>query len=223
MGEVVGEILPLALGVAISPVPVMAAILMLLSPRAKVTGVAFLGGWVAGVVVAATAFTLLSSLLPEGDPDASRPVQGVIKLALGVLLIVLAVKQWRGRPAAGAEPDLPKWMSAVDTFTPVKGLGFGFLLSALNPKNLILAAGAGVAIGAGELSTTQTILALAIFTAIAAATVAIPVLAYLTAADRVAAPLESLHAWLIRESSTVMAVLLLVIGVVMLGKGIESF
>ncbi|MEV0288295.1 GAP family protein [Kribbella sp. NPDC050820] len=223
MGEVVGEILPLGLGVAISPIPVIAAILMLLSPRAKVTGVAFLVGWVAGILVAVTVFTLLSSLLPEGDPDASRPVQGVIKLALGVLLIALAVKQWRARPDAGDEPELPKWMSAVDTFTPVKGLGFGFLLSALNPKNLILAAGAGVAIGAGYLSTAETILAIAIFTVIAAATVAIPVVAYLTAANRVAGPLESLHTWLVRESSTVMAVLLLVIGVVMLGKGIESF
>ena len=145
MGGVIGEILPLALGVAISPIPVIAAILMLLSPRAGSTSIGFLAGWVAGIVVAATAFTLLSALLPETDSDASKPVLGTIKLVLGALLILLAVREWRGRPRTDAEPALPKWMSAIDTLTPVKGLGLGFLLSALNPKNLIMAAGAGLA------------------------------------------------------------------------------
>src|SRR5215213_11714701 len=98
MNVVIGEILPLALGVAISPVPVMAAILMLLSSNAKGTSVGFLLGWVAGIVVAVTAFTLLASVLPEQDADASNPTAGWIKIGLGVLLLLMAVKQWRGRP-----------------------------------------------------------------------------------------------------------------------------
>jgi hypothetical protein len=65
MNGVIGEILPLALGVAISPVPIIAAILMLLSPKAKGTSVGFLGGWVLGIVVAVVPFTLLASVLPE--------------------------------------------------------------------------------------------------------------------------------------------------------------
>jgi threonine/homoserine/homoserine lactone efflux protein len=223
MGGVIGEILPLALGVAISPIPIIAAILMLLSPNAKTTGVGFLVGWIAGVIVAVTAFTLLSALLPEDDSDASNPVKGTIRLVLGALLILLAAKQWRGRPRGEAEPGLPKWMSAIDTLTPVKGLGLGFALSALNPKNLIMAAGAGIAIGAGDLATGQTIAVIAVFTVIAASTVAVPVIAYLAAADRMAEPLEKLRGWLVRENPVVMAVLLLVIGVVLIGKGIGSF
>jgi threonine/homoserine/homoserine lactone efflux protein len=223
MGGVAGEILPLALGVAISPIPVIAAILMLLSPNARTTGVGFLVGWIAGVVIAVTAFTLLSALLPEDDPDASNPVKGTIRIALGVLLLLLAAKQWRARPHDQAEPELPKWMSAIDTLTPVKGLGLGVLLSALNPKNLIMAAGAGLAIGGSDLGTGQTVIAIVIFTVIAASTVAVPVIAYLAAADRMAQPLESLRAWLVRENTVVMAVLLLVIGVAVIGKGIGSF
>ncbi|RZU11242.1 Sap-like sulfolipid-1-addressing protein [Kribbella rubisoli] len=223
MGGVLGEILPLALGVAISPIPIIAAILMLLSPNAKTTGVGFLGGWIAGIVVAIVSFTLLSAALPEDDSDASRPIQGTIRLALGILLILLAAKQWRGRPHGQAAPELPKWMSAIDTLTPVKGIGLGLLLSALNPKNLIMAAGAGIAIGAGGIDTTQTVVVIAVYTAIAAATVALPVIADLAAADRMAQPLETLREWLVRENTVVMAVLLLVIGVVMIGKGIGSF
>ena len=147
---VIGEILPLALGVTISPVPIIAAILMLLSPRAKSTGVGFMLGWIAGIVVAVTAFTLLSSVLPENDPDAANPTAGWIKIGLGALLLLMAVKQWRGRPAAGEQPALPGWMKAIDTMTPVKSVGLGFLLSALNPKNLIMAAGAGVIIGGAD-------------------------------------------------------------------------
>ena len=71
MGTAVGEILPLAVGIAISPIPIIAAILMLLSPQAKGTSVGFLIGWVAGVVTAVVLFTLLSSVLPE-DPAKAR-------------------------------------------------------------------------------------------------------------------------------------------------------
>ncbi|MFG1622619.1 GAP family protein [Kribbella sp. NPDC049227] len=223
MGGVIGEILPLALGVAISPIPIIAAILMLLSPNAQKTSVGFLVGWIAGIVVATVAFTLLSAVLPEKDPNASNPVQGTIKIVLGVLLILLAAKQWRGRPRGQMAPELPKWMSAIDTMTPVKGLGLGFLLSALNPKNLIMAAGAGIVIGGGNLSNGQTVVVIVVFTAIAACSVAVPVIAYLAAADRMAHPLESLRTWLVRENAVVMAVLLLVIGVVMIGKGIGNF
>ena len=72
MGSVIGEILPLAVGIAISPIPIIAAILMLLSPRAKTTSVGFLLGWLAGIVIAIALFTLLSSVLPKQDPPARR-------------------------------------------------------------------------------------------------------------------------------------------------------
>jgi threonine/homoserine/homoserine lactone efflux protein len=116
-------------------------------------------------------------------------------------------------------------MKAIDTMTAVKGAGLGFLLSALNPKNLIMAAGAGLIIGGTDasLDTRSQVLAIAIFTVIAAASVAVPVIAYLVASDRMGGPLESMHQWLVKENATVMAVLLLVIGVTMVGKGLGSF
>lgn len=223
MNEVIGQILPLALGVAISPIPIIAAILMLLSPRARATSVGFLAGWVLGIAVAVTVFTLLSSLLPGPDSDASKPVQGTIKIVLGLLLIAVGAKQWQGRPRGEAAPAMPKWMSAIDTLTAVKSFGLGFLLSAVNPKNLIMAIGAGVFIGGGALYTSADIITIVVFTVIAASTVAIPVVAYLAAADRMSAPLEALHQWLLHENAVVMAVLLAVIGVVMIGKGVGSF
>ncbi|NLP84650.1 GAP family protein [Microbacterium sp. CFH 90308] len=223
MGSVIGDILPLALGVAISPVPIIAAILMLLSPRARATGTGFLLGWVIGIVVAVTVFTLLSSVLPMGDEDASQPIKGVVQLALGVLLLLLALRQWRGRPKPGQEPALPKWMQAIDTITFPKALGLGFLLSAVNPKNLLLAASAGVTVGAAALDGGSTALVIAVFTLIGASTVLVPVVGYLVAADKLRGPLDALRGWLAKENAVIMAVLLLVIGVAVIGKGIGSF
>jgi threonine/homoserine/homoserine lactone efflux protein len=225
MNVVIGEILPLALGIAVSPIPIIAAILMLLSPKAKGTSVGFLLGWVAGIVVAVTVFTLLASVLPENDDDASNPTAGWIKIALGVLLLLMAVKQWRGRPTGDQQPELPGWMKAIDTMTAAKGAGLGFLLSAVNPKNLLMAAGAGVIIGgtAAGLDTGEEAVAIAVFTVIAAASVAVPVVGFLVASEKMSGPLESMHQWLVKENAVVMAVLLLVIGVAMVGKGIGSF
>ncbi|KAF2420849.1 GAP family protein [Microbacterium sp. B35-30] len=223
MGAVIGDILTLALGVAISPIPIIAAILMLLSPKARVTGTGFLLGWVLGIVVAVTVFTLLSSILPAEEEDASQPIKGVIQLVLGALLLLLAVRQWRGRPKAGEEPAMPKWMQAIDTITFPKALGLGFLLSAVNPKNLLLAASAGVTIGAAGLDAGSIVVVIAVFTLIAASTVLVPVVGYLLAADKLRGPLDALRGWLAKENAVIMAVLLLVIGVAIIGKGIGSF
>ncbi len=223
MAPVIGDVLPLALGIAISPIPIIAAILMLLSPKAKGTSVGFLIGWVLGIVVAVVVFTLLASVIPEQDPDAAKPISGVIKIVLGVGLLLLAAREWRSRPKPGEEPKLPKWMAAIDQMTAGRGFVLGFLLSAVNPKNLLMAIAAGVIIGTGGLTVGEGAVVILVFVLIAASTVAVPVVAYLVASKRMAAPLEALRGWLVQNNATVMALLLLVIGVVVIGKGIGSF
>jgi hypothetical protein len=223
MGDVFGEILTYALGIAISPIPIIAVILLLMSPKARGTSVGFLLGWLVGIIVATAVFTALSSIIPQQGGDGSNPVGGVIKLVLGLLLLVLAFAQWRKRPKDGEEAPLPKWMAAIDTLTAAKGFGLGFLLSAVNPKNLIMGAAAGQVIGAAALTFGQIVLAIGIFVLIAGSTVLLPVLAFLIAGDRARAPLAAMRVWLVANNATIMAILLLVIGVALIGKGIGSF
>ncbi|HEX3207222.1 MAG TPA: GAP family protein, partial [Propionibacteriaceae bacterium] len=223
VGSVIGEILPLAVGIAISPIPIIAAILMLLSPKAKTTSIGFLLGWLAGIVIAIVLFTVLSSVLPQQDASGSSPVAGAIKIILGVLLLFLAAKQWRGRPAEGEHAAMPKWMSAIDSMTAAKGLGLGFLLSAVNPKNLLLAISAGLIIGGANLSLGDTTVVIVVFVLLAGCTVLVPVIGYLIASARMAGPLDSLRGWLVDNNATIMAILLLVIGVAVIGKGIANF
>lgn len=221
MGQIVGDVLPLALGIAISPIPIIATILMLLSPRARSTSLGFLVGWLSGIIVAVVVFTLLSAIIPSEQSDTARTVTGVIKIVLGVLLLFLAVKQWRGRPQGDSEVVLPKWMTAIDSMSAGRAAILAFLLAAINPKNLLLAASAGVTLGFAETAST-TVTATVVFVVMAASTVAAPVIAYLVASTKLAGPLESLRVWLMHNNATIMSVLLLVMGVTVLGKGIGA-
>ena len=220
MGAVIGDLLPLAVGVAISPLPIIAVILMLLSDKATATSTGFLLGWVAGIV--AVTVVVLALVGQAGDSAAGEPstLSSVLKLVFGALLLLLAVRQWRGRPKEGESGSMPKWMDAISSFTLGRALVLGFLLSGINPKNLLLCLGAGTTIGAAHLPAGQVVVATAVFVVLASSTVAVPVLGYLAARDRMAAPLDRLRAWLTQNNAAVMAVLLVVLGTALLGKGI---
>lgn len=220
MGQVVGDLLPLAVGVAVSPVPIIAVILMLLAPKAGGTSAGFLTGWLIGIVVACAVFLLLAGTLDLGTSTEPSTAASWVKLVLGVLALLLGVRQWTSRPRGDGEPTMPKWMAAVDSFTAVKATGLGFLLSAVNPKNLLMCAAAGSSIAAGSLSDAQDVWTVVVFTVIAGSTVALPVIAYALARDRMAGPLDELKAWLTVHNAAVMSVLLLVIGAVLVGKGL---
>lgn len=218
----IGDTLALAVGIAISPIPIIAAILMLLSPHAKQISPAFLIGWVVGVLAVTSIFVALGGAADSSD-DESKPVLGIIKLALGALLILLAVKQFRSRPKPGETAEMPSWMNAIDAMPPAKALGMGALLSGVNPKNLLLAASAGVVISGSGLGTAESIVAIIVFAIIASVTVGVPIIGYLLAPERFGHPLEVTRVWLEQNNATVMAVLLFVLGFSVIGKGLGSF
>jgi threonine/homoserine/homoserine lactone efflux protein len=220
MGSVIGDLLPLALGVAISPIPIIAVILMLFAPRARTTSFGFMAGWIAGILIAVIVFVVIAANTGMGTTGNPSTSSLWVKLLIGLALIALAAREWRSRPQHDVPAVLPKWMSAVDSFTPAKAAGLGFALAAVNPKNLAMAIAAGISIAGGHLSTGGDIVAILVFTLLACTTVAIPVIAYAADADRMREPLDRLKFWLEANNAAVMSVLLLVIGTVLFGKGL---
>ena len=136
------------------------------------------------------------------------------------LLIVAAAGQWRKRPKPGEEAKMPGWMTKIDTVKPGAAIGLGLLLSSVNPKNLLLIGGAAVTVAEAELGSTDTAVAVGVFTLIGACSVAIPTLGYLILGARTQPALDGAKAWLSSNNTAVMAVLLLVIGASLFGKGI---
>ena len=222
MGTAIGELLPLAIAIAISVTTIITTVFMLLSPKAKSKTVGLLVGCLVGVGGAVAAFTLLADLLPTQSSGGASPMAAVMKMVIGILLVVLAMRQWRERPATGDRAELPRWMAGVDSMTPFRALVLGVLLSAVVPKNLLIALSAGLIVGEAGFSGGQTAVVIVLFTAIATSTVAVPVVAHLVASARMRGPFERLREWLVENNVTIMVVVLLVIGVVMIGNGIAS-
>lgn len=218
MGGVIGQTLPLAVGIALSPMPIIAVILVLLSARARSNGLGFLFGWIGGVIIIVTVMTLASGLLHGGERTTPTWADWV-KIVLGVLLLVRGAGRWRSRSEA---QDMPTWMKAIDDFHFGKSLGAGALLSAANPKNLILGVGAGLVIGGAGLRPGGVIVVIIVFTAIASVTVGIPVIGFLAAGGRLQGTLGDAKAWLQLHHRAVMAVLVIILAFVLIGKGIEG-
>jgi threonine/homoserine/homoserine lactone efflux protein len=222
VAKAIGEVLPYALGAAISVVPIIAIILMLVTPRAKTNGTAFATGYVAGLALVGAIALLVAG---GGDySSGSGPTQtaSIIKLVLGALLLLAAVAQWRKRPREGETAEMPKWMGTIDEFTVGRSLAVGIALSALNPKNLAMSLAAGVAIAQAGVSTGQEITVLAGYVLLGSATVLGPVVVYLFMRERAGQILGHWRVWLAANNAVVTSVLLLVFAFVLVGQGISG-
>lgn len=215
------DLLPAAVGIALSPLPVVAVILMLFSARAKANGISFVAGWAAGLLVVGGAFLLLGggSAGTASDPSQSSLV---IQVLLGVLLLAAALKQWRSFHAPTAGPDMPAWMRTIDDFSAGKAFGVAALLSGANPKNLALNAAGVLVITQAGMSSTQEWTALVVFVVLSSLTVALPVLYYFVGGDKAKARLDSWKIWLTANNAAVMAVVLLIFGVKLLVAGAQG-
>lgn len=218
LSYVLGQVLPLAVGVALSPLPVIAIVLLAMSPRGRTSGPAFVVGRmlalaiVSGVVIAADVLYAIA----EG---ARLPA--IVKLVLGVAIFGLGVTKWRPKPK-GVEPELPAWMSALESMSAGRGLGLGVLVTVANPKELALILAVGLTVGGASLAVLDEVLLAVAFVFVASLTILAPVVAVLVAPKRVAPLLERLRAWLTQNHSVVMGILLVVIGAVVAGDAISD-
>ena len=222
MNQAIGQLLPFAVGVGLSPIPIIAIVLMLATPRARVNGPAFLLGWVAGLSLVGGVVLLVAGSIDATGDDGPATWVSVLKLVLGALLLALGVKQWRGRPRDDAEAALPNWMTTIDHFGPGKALGFGALLSGANPKNLLLTIGAAAAIAGTGIEPGQETIALAVFVVTGTIGVGGPVIVYFALGERSRTLLDGLKSWMAANNAVIMAVLILVIGAKLFGDGISG-
>jgi threonine/homoserine/homoserine lactone efflux protein len=222
MAEAIGQVLSLGVGVALSPVPIIAVVLMLGTPRGRVNGPAFVLGWIVGLSVVGTIVLVVAG--GAGANEGAEPATwvDVLKIVLGVLLALVAVRQWRGRPREGAAGELPKWMRAIDTFTPGRSFAIAAALSGVNPKNLLLTVGAAAAIAQTGADTADQAIALAVFIAVGTLGPGLPVAIYFVLGARARRILDELKLWMAGHNAAIMAVLCLVIGAKLIGDGITG-
>lgn len=222
MGEAIGQVLSLGVGVSLSPVPIIAVVLMLGTPRARVNGPAFVLGWVLGLSVVGTAALLVASGADASERGEPATWVSIVEVVVGGLLVLLAGRQWHGRPRGGAEAELPAWMRTIDGFRPAKAAGLAMLLAGINPKNLLLTVAAAAAIAQTGDDAGGQALALAVFVLVGTLGPGLPVAIYLVLGARAERTLAEIKGWMVAHNAAIMAVLCLVIGAKIAGDGISG-
>ena len=211
------ELMPLALVVALSPLSVIPAVLVLHTPRPRPAGVGLLAGWMCGLATLTIAFVGLSDLFGGGLDRP--PWASWLRIALGLALIVVGVWRWLTRHRSAHSPA---WLRTISTITPARAGGAGAVLAVINPKVLFVCLASGLELGTAGLGTAGTWAALVVFVVVGASSVAVPVVGYAVAGDRIDEPLARLKDWLERHNAALVAVILVVIGLLVLYKGIHG-
>ncbi len=221
MGQSIGDVLPAAVGVGLNPFAIIAAILLVLSPKSRANGPVYLAGWLLGMIVVVGLTVLVTSpddiSGEDGDPASASYV---IEVVVGLVLLFLAYKTWKKRPTDDEAPSMPRWMGAIAKATPITALGVGAMFSSIYPKGLLFNIAAGTMIGQADLAAGEAIVPVAVYALVASIGVGAPVVWHMVSPRRAAKALEGWRTWLTVNNKAVTAVLLLVFGVMFFGKGL---
>lgn len=219
--ETIADLVPAAVAIALSPLPIVAIVLVLGTPSARASGIGFAAGWLIGLVVVCIAVVLLA----RGAEDTHGATSNLLdlgKVALGAVLLVLAARLWSGRSSSREPAKMPAWMAAVAAVRPAGALKLGVLLAVANPKNIILSLTAAASIAQANLGGTDKAIVIGAFALLGSLSILVPVGFYLADADRAAAPLASVKQFMSDNSSVIAMVLLLVLGTKLVADGVAG-
>ena len=219
MGQVLGQLIPVALAAALSSVPITATLFILLSERRGVIALPFLFGWVLGTAAALTLATLAAQAIP-GRPRQQSSLIGTLEILVGSALIVFGIlTMLRRQPKVPS--DRPGWLEGIGSFGRLPALGIGLALN-LRPKAVLLFAAAGLAITGANLGVPDMLVAIAVYTAIATSTVVVPTLATVFFPERMGPRLVASRDWITAHGAAATGVVMILVGVVILWVGIAN-
>lgn len=216
--QAIGHLLPLAVAVAISSVPIMAVLLILLSPTPRNSSIAYLAGWVLGIAALAVAFSVGAAAFPATEKRHPDFTFALAQIVIGLSLEAFALALWR-RSDRNATQEMPKWLRVVGAVRPWQAFGFAFALN-LRPKALLLSAAAGVVLTAQPLTVGSWAVALVVYTVISASTIGIPVLYAIVNPASAQPRLEVVRDWILQNNRIITILVMVVIGFVILGNGL---
>lgn len=211
-------LIPLALVIAVSPLSIIPAVLVLHAPQPRPAGLAFLGGWLLGLVAQTVLFVEASGAL--GGMHKSPPTWASwLRVVLGSALILFGVYRWVTRHR---QTESPAWMRSFSTMRPRRAAITGLVLTVIRVEVLLMCLAAGLAIGTADLHDVDKLSAGIVFVAVSASTVAIPILAYAAAGHRLDSTMEKIKDWMEKHNAALLAVILVLIGLMVLHNGIRA-
>ena len=221
MGNVIVSLVPFILGSAIVPIQIIITILLLKNPK---QGLLKASAYLAGMTTLRLLQGLIFGLILTNSASASStesggkgPVVSTLLLVLGILLLVTAYKQWRKEDDPDGPP--PKWLTMIDSLTPLKAFGIGFGLLLIGGKFWVFTLSAIGIIGAAQLGQPASTIAYLLFVLLAESLILLPILIRLIVPKQSKGLLDATSAWLARYNRPIVIVISLVFGLLFLYQG----
>ena len=158
------DLVLIGVAIALDPLPLTAFLIVLPSQRGVRKGAAFVFGWLVSLAIVVTVTVLAIGNNPPKPNTAPSLADLAVKLALGIVLVAIAIRQRRrkGRPKKPKKP--PKWEAHVDGMSP----WFAMILAPALQPWVLISAGAATVVEA-KLSSAGSYLALFLFCVLASA------------------------------------------------------
>jgi MFS family permease len=217
---VLSALLPVALGIAINPASIVTVILLLTSNQGRAKGLAFLAGWLIGLITMVFAIGVLVSIWSYRWIAPTQQFTTWVLLIVGMTLILMASIQWRQRPPPDAEFLPIKWLRVMPQATSFMALSAGLFFGLFNMKNLLLTAVAILIIGEASFALDERLMMVLIFLVLATLGIAAPVFVSTTQNERAGAILADWEYKLGSHNVTISCVVLVIIAVQMLLAGV---
>ncbi len=213
---------PLGLGVAVSPLPIVAVLIMLISNRARPGSITLALSWVFGNIVAIGLAVYFAGLVPAPRHGLDLGTEGVFTLLLGIGLLTMGILSRRGRRNS-AEPDRPpSWVNSVDHLSPLGAGVVAFTNATTSPKNLALAISAGRLIANSGVREPGMMVGAVWYVALASLSIVVPVVLYFVGGEQSVVILRRWRELVTANAAAVMEITLFVLGIGMSVKGLYN-
>jgi hypothetical protein len=214
-GQLLLHLLALGLLTSVTPWGIVAVIVLLGAKSGPRGAIAFVAGWVTSILlVGALIIGVYRGTQTNPGESATNAMLGV-QLALGVLLLFLATRKWKGRVAVDPTVAEPKWLAALDRMRPIVAFGFGMFW-----VNLVFVVDAALAVAAAGLSRTDATLAYLFYAVLATLGVAAILIVYYASRASSEQRLATMRIWMARNNTGIVAGIFAVIGVVFIARGL---
>ena len=220
--EAIEKSWPMALGIALSPGPLLAVIVLLMSPKAKTNAPSFLIGWLLAILTVGVLMVFLPGV--EDRHGGLNDTTGIVKIIIGFALMIAAIPIWKKRPKSDAPKKVPKMFQNIGKLGMGKSFLAGFLTAAVDIKVLALTASAVVHIRVTSLvKYTETLLGVFLFTIISSLTFILPVVVYFSSPEKMEGLAKKFKTWLLEYYTGIIVTMLVIFGIVLVYIGLKIY
>ena len=222
MVKAIGQLLPEAMVIAFNPVAICAVLLLLLNQSRRYKALAYLFGWILGLVLLTCGIYLLVQGNVQTQLQSQRNSSSLLIWA-GILFLALAIYEFfQMRRKKPEEPPRLKWLDKLDVFNPYQVFGMGAAISGLSLKNAGIIFSVLIAMRSFKMQGDPARAILIFFTLLGSITIIVPVVYGYIKGPQSEDQMNKWLQWLLANSALVLAIMFLFLAAKMIGAGLAG-